>query len=227
MSITEETLTRAAAAAAVAGGLLFIAVQINHPPVDLALVTTGEWVVRQSMKVAFTVLALIGITGMYLHQVKKSGVLGLIGYLVLGAGFVTMFSMELVGLVVMPAIAGSAPGYVSDVLAVATNGTATGSIGAMAQLNLIGGVGYLAGGLIFGIAMFRANVLARWASILLAVATPLSLAIPLLPWINQRLFAIPTGLALIALGYSLWRESRGGASTSAVADVPLATSVGQ
>ena len=49
MSITEETLTRAAAAAAVAGGLLFIAVQINHPPVDLALVTTGEWVVRQSM----------------------------------------------------------------------------------------------------------------------------------------------------------------------------------
>lgn len=227
MSITEETLTRAAAAAAVAGGLLFIAVQINHPPVDLALVTTGEWVVRQSMKVAFTVLALIGITGMYLHQVKKSGVLGLIGYLVLGAGFLTMFSMELVGLVVMPAIAGSAPGYVSDVLAVATNGTATGSIGAMAQLNLIGGVGYLAGGLIFGIAMFRANVLARWASILLAVATPLSLAIPLLPWINQRLFAIPTGLALIALGYSLWRESRSGASTSAVDDVPLAASVSQ
>ncbi|PFG16258.1 hypothetical protein ATK74_0792 [Propionicimonas paludicola] len=227
MSITEETLTRLAAAAAVAGGLLFIAVQINHPPVDLALVTTGEWVIRQSMKVAFTVLALIGITGMYLRQVTKSGILGLIGYLILAAGFLTMFALETVGLVVMPAIAGSAPGYVGDVLAVATNGTAVGDIGAMTQLNLIGGIGYLAGGLVFGIAMFRANVLARWASILLAVATPLSLAIPVLPWINQRLFAIPTGLALIALGYSLWRESRNPASVAAVAEVPLSDRVGQ
>jgi len=227
MSITGKTLTQAAAVAAVVAGLLFIGVQINHPPVDLALVTTGEWVIRQSMKVTFAVLALIGITGMYLTQVKKSGILGLVGYLILGAGFMTMFAIEVAGLVVMPAIAGSAPGYVSDVLAVATNGTAMGNIGMMTQLSMVGAVGYLAGGLIFGIAMFRANVLARWASILLAVATPLSLAIPLLPWINQRLFAIPTGLALIALGYSLWRESRSRASVSAVDDVPLAASVSQ
>ena len=90
-----------AAAAAVAGGLLFIAVQINHPPVDLALVTTGEWVVRQSMKVAFTVLALIGITGMYLRQVTKSGSSGADRLLlILGAGFLTMFALEAVGLVV-------------------------------------------------------------------------------------------------------------------------------
>ena len=40
------------------------------------------------------------------------------------------------------------------------------------------------------------------------MATPLSLAIPLLPWINQRLFAVPTGVALVALGYSLWRQQR-------------------
>lgn len=227
MSITGKTLTRAAGVAAVVAGLLFIGVQINHPPVDLALVTTGEWVIRQSMKVVFAVLALVGITGMYLIQVKKSGVLGLIGYLVLGAGFLTMFALEVAGLVVMPAIAGSAPGYVSDVLAVATNGTAVGDIGMMTELSLVGGIGYLAGGLVFGIAMFRANVLARWASILLAVATPLSLAIPVLPWVNQRLFAIPTGLALIALGYSLWRESRSLASVAAVASVPLTAAVGQ
>ena len=32
MSITPTTLTRAAAVAAVAAGLIFIGVQINHPP---------------------------------------------------------------------------------------------------------------------------------------------------------------------------------------------------
>jgi hypothetical protein len=158
------------------------------------------------MKTCFSVLALIGITGMYLPQVRRTGVLGLLGYLVLGAAFLLMLTVEVAGLAIMPAIAHSAPGYVSDVLAVATNGQPVGDIGMLKTINLLGGVTYMAGGLLFGIAMFRANVLARWAAILLAVATPLSLAIPLLPWINQRLFAVPTGVALIGLGYSLWRQ---------------------
>jgi len=78
----------------------------------------------------------------------------------------------------------------------------------MATVSLVGGLTYMAGGLVFGIALFRANVLARWASGLLAVATVLSMAIPFLPWVNPRLFAIPTGVALVGLGYSLWRRQR-------------------
>jgi hypothetical protein len=70
------------------------------------------------------------------------------------------------------------------------------------------GLGYLGGGLLFGIALFRANVLARWAAALLAVAGLASAAIPLLPQINQRVFALPNGVALVGLGYSLWRDQR-------------------
>ena len=209
MSLTTTSLTRAAGLSAVAGGLLFIAVQINHPTVDLAFATTSEYLVRQSMKIAMAVLTLTGIAGMYLSQVRKNGVLGLIGYLTLGFGFLAMLTVEVAGLVVMPAIAGSSPGYVSSVLAVATGGTAAQNIGLLAPLNTLVGLGYMAGGLLFGIALFRAKVLSRWGSILLAVATPLSIAIPLLPMVNQRLFAVPTGLAMIVLGWSLWRTSRG------------------
>ncbi len=218
MSLTTTSLTRAAGLCAVAGGLLFIAVQINHPPVDLAFVTTTEYLVRQSMKIAMAVLTLTGIAGMFLSQVRKNGVLGLLGYLILGFGFLTMLTVEVAGLVIMPAIASSSPGYVSSVLAVATGGTATQDIGLLAPLNTLVGLGYMAGGLVFGIALFRAKVLTRWGSILLAVATPLSAAIPLLPMINQRLFAVPTGLAMISLGWSLWRTSRG-----RTAAVPQAT----
>ena len=32
------------------------------------------------------VLALVGITGMYLHQHRKAGVLGLVGYVVFAVG---------------------------------------------------------------------------------------------------------------------------------------------
>ena len=208
MTITTTHLTRAAGLSAIAAGLLFAAVQLNHPALTIDFVTTTEYAVRQGMKVAFTVLALIGITGMYLSQVRKAGVLGLVGYLVLGACFLTMMTIEVTALVVLPALTQTAPGYVSDVIAVALGGAAVGDIGLMAGLNSVAGVLYMAGGLLFGIALFRAKVLARWASVLLAVGTPLTLAIPLLPGVNQRLFALPLAVALVGLGYSLWRQHR-------------------
>ena len=43
MTITTTTLTRAAGLAAVAGGLLFIAVQIKHPHLDATFTTTTEY----------------------------------------------------------------------------------------------------------------------------------------------------------------------------------------
>ena len=209
MTITTTTLTRAAGAAAVVGGLLYIGVQINHPHLDVAFITTTEWKLRQTMKIFFAALSLAGITGMYLRQVERTGVLGLIGYAVLALGFVSMVSIEVVGAVVLPAIAHSSPDYISDVLAVAVpGGHAVGEIGLMGPLTQLAGISYLAGGLLFGIALFRANVLARWAAALLALGALATLAIPLVPQVNFRLFAIPTGVALVGLGYSLWREQR-------------------
>jgi hypothetical protein len=208
MTITTPKLTRAAGLSAVVAGLLFIAVQVKHPHLDLALVTTTEWKIRQSMKVLMAALSLVGITGMYLRQVRQAGVLGLLGYVLFSVGYLVMLSVEVIALCVLPSIARSAPGYVNDILTVATGGAATGDIGLMQTLTLTAGIGYMAGGLAFGIALFRAGVLARWAAALLAVGTLATIAIPALPQINQRLFAIPTGVALVGLGYSLWREQR-------------------
>lgn len=208
MTITTTTLTRASGLCAVAAGLLFIGVQIGHPDLNAELVTTTEWTVRQSVKVLMAVLSLIGITGMYLRQVRPAGLLGLLGYLLFGAGYLIMLSVEMIGLVVLPALARSEPAYVNDILAVATGGHAVGDIGLMLPLNLAAAATYLGGGLIFGIALFRADVLVRWAAALLAVGALATAAIPLLPQLNQRLFAIPTAVALIGLGYSLWRSAR-------------------
>jgi hypothetical protein len=208
MPITTTTLTRAAGLSAVAGGALFLAVQINHPHLDATFATTTEFAVRQSMKVAFATLSLVGITGMYLRQVRQAKVLGLVGYLLLGFAFLAMLSVEVMGLVALPVVAHTAPAYVNDVLAVANGGTATGDVGAFALLNTVAGMSLVAGGLLFGIALFRAHVLARWAAALLAVSVVATLAIHVLPQVNERLFAVPIGVALIGLGFSLWREQR-------------------
>jgi hypothetical protein len=218
MTITTTTLTRAAGVAAVVGGLLYIGVQINHPHLDLDFISTTEWKVRQTMKMLFAVFSLAGITGMYLRQVTRSGILGLIGYLVLATGFLVMLSTEIIGAVVIPSIAATSPGYVTDVLAVAVpGGKAVGDLGLFQQLSMIQGVCYLAGGFLFGIAMFRARVLARWAAALLSLGAVATVAISLLPDVNFRLFAIPTGVALVGLGYSLWRDQRTSVAGSPVA----------
>jgi hypothetical protein len=206
MTITTTTLTKASAVAAAVGGLLFIAVQVKHPSLDVAFATTTEWEVRETMKVLFGGLSLVGITGMYLRQVKQIGVLGLLAYLLFSVGFLALMGVEVVGAVVLPSIAHSAPGYVTDVLSVATGGHAAGDVGLMQLLNAVMAIGFLGGGLLFGIALFRANVLARWAAALLAVASVATAARAVVPQLNERLFAIPLGIALIGLGYSLWRD---------------------
>ena len=67
---------------------------------------------------------------------------------------------------------------------------------------------YILGGLLFGIATFRAGILPRWAGALLAVWTVLAPIAALLPNASQPKIAIPMGVALAWLGYALWSEKR-------------------
>lgn len=210
-------LTRAAGAATVLAGGIYVAVQVNHPPLEVATVETTEWVVRSCAKAVMAALALAGITGMYLRQRRRAGVLGMVGYLVFAVGYLLMFSVEVIAAAVLPALAGSDPGYVDAVLDSAAGGTPGADIGGMQVLLNAGGVGYMVGGLVFGIALFRARVLARWAAALLAVGTAGTAALAVLPESFNRPFAVPVGIALIGLGASLWRNNR---DDSPFVDIP-------
>ena len=228
MTITPTTLIRAAGAAAVVAGLIFIGVQINHPHADVSNVTTTEWAVRGSLKLLMAALVLAGITGMYLRQVKQIGVLGLLGYVVFSLGYILIFATTLVSAYVLPSLADTDPGYVNDFSAAATGGTAQGDIGLLGTVLQVQGIAYLAGGLLFGIALFRARVLARWAALLLAFAGLVSAALNVMPDAFYRFLAFPNGIAMIALGYSLWRSTRTDTTTlpTPVEDPRVATTAG-
>jgi hypothetical protein len=206
MNITPASLTRAAAAAAAVAGGIFIAVQIKHPPMVAASAETTQWAVRNAAKAVMAALALAGITGMYLRRFRRTGLLGLAGYLIFAAGYLAMFSVEIIAVAVLPSLTGSEPAYVNDVIVAADGGTPAGDIGAMQTVLNLAGIGYLAGGLLFGVALFRARVLARWAAALLAAGTVGTAALAVLPESFNRPFAVPVGVALIGLGVSLWRH---------------------
>ena len=122
MTITHGFLLRAASVAAAVAGLIFIGVQINHPYLDATSITTTDVIIRNSLKMLMAALALAGITGVYLRQVTKIGVLGLIGYVVFARGYLSMLGQEFVAALVLPSIAHSSTAYVNDVIAIANNG---------------------------------------------------------------------------------------------------------
>src|SRR4051812_20943572 len=129
MNITPAALGRLAGIAGILAGLTFIGVQIGHPPLDVTSVDTAEWVVRNTAKVLFAALALTAVTGMYLHQAKKLGVLGLLAYVLLGIGYLLIISTGVIAAYVLPSLAQTDPGYVDGVLAAASGGTAADDIG--------------------------------------------------------------------------------------------------
>ncbi|MET0766789.1 MAG: hypothetical protein ABWY50_04020 [Aeromicrobium sp.] len=212
MDITPHSLSRAAALCAAGAGTLFIAVQINHPPLDLDLVGTTEFLVRQTAKILMTVLALVGLAGVYLSQTRRMGLLGLAGYLIFSAGYLAMFAVEALAAFALPTLEATSPGFVQDVLTAAIGGKPEGDIGGMQLLLNLSGIGYMLGGLLFGIALYRAGVVARWASALLAVATASTLALAVLPEAFNRPFAVPTGIALIGVGWTSWKAQRASSS---------------
>jgi hypothetical protein len=220
MNVTAISLTRAASAAAAGAGAIFIAVQIGHPSFDSFTTETTQWVARSWAKSLMAALALAGITGMYLRQYRKAGLLGLVGYLVFAVGYLAMFSVEVIAAVVLPNLVDSEPGFVNDVVAAAAGGAPKGDIGGLQTLLNLTGAGYILGGLVFGVALFRTRVLARWAAALLAVSTVATAALAVLPDSFDRPFAVPEGIALIALGVSLWRNPRDSHDTA-----PATTSV--
>ncbi len=221
MTVSATRLTRAAGICAALAGLIFIAVQIKHPPMDVHTVTTTDWFVRSTAKAVMAALALIGITGLYLSQRRQMGVLGRVGYLVFGAGYVLMLSTEIIAAFVLPGLAHSSPVYVNNVVVAAFGGHPTSSIGGMQTLFDLSGLTYMVGGLLFGIALYRARVLARWAAALLAVGTSATVALAVLPQSFNRPFAVPCGVALIGLGISLWRDQRNTMPEAAVATAPI------
>jgi hypothetical protein len=208
MNVTATGLSRASAAAAAAAGAIFIAVQIGHPGFDQYTTETTQWVARCSAKSVMAALALAGITGIYLRQYRKAGLLGLLGYLGFAAGYLLMFSSEVIAVFVLPQLVHTQPGFVNDAVVASGGGHPIGDIGGLQTLFNLAGAGYLVGGLVFGTALFRTGVLARWAAALLAVSTVGTAALAVLPAGFDRPMAVPEGVALIALGVSLWRNPR-------------------
>jgi hypothetical protein len=109
---------------------------------------------------------------------------------------------------ILPRLASTNPAFVESWMGMLTGPAGKFDLAALPPLWTLTGPIYMLGGLLFGLATFRAGILPRWAGALLAAGTLLAPVAALLPNASQPKIAIPVGLALAWLGYALWSEPR-------------------
>jgi hypothetical protein len=221
MKVTASGLIRGAGIAAMAAGIIFAGIQPIHPADTLSSVSTTAWAIITPLKTVMCLLFLIGLTGIYARQVEKAGWIGLAGFLLFSLSWAVNLAYIFAEAFILPPLAATAPKFVDDFLygVITGNATETG-LGALPIIyGLSGFVGYMLGGVLFGIALFRAGVLSRWPAGLLAVAAALTPLAALLPHEIQRLAGMPVGIAVAWLGYALLSERRGQASEPALGRV--------
>jgi len=218
MKITTSILFRWAGLSAMTAGIIFAGIQPIHPADMLASVTTSAWSIIMPLKTVMCLLFLAGITGIYTKQVKETGWLGLVGFLVLSLCWALELAFIFAETFIVPLLVTAAPTFVDGFFGIFNGHPVDTYLGALPALYALTGVLYMLGGLLFGIATFRAGIFPRWAAGLLAVVSILTPAAALLPHETQRLAAMPVGLAIAWLGYALWTQ-RQAKTTEHLADI--------
>ena len=203
-----RNLIRWTGLAAMAAGIIFAAIQPIHPLDVLASVTTPRWVIIQSLKTAMCPFGLVGMAGLYARQAIEAGRLGLAGYVLFSLFYALTVGFTFAEAFILPVLATEAPTFVSGFLGIISNDPSEINLGALPTLYMVGSVMYVLGGLVFGIATFRAGILPRWAAGLMAAGALAPFVLAQLPHPLDRTFAVPMGVALAGLGYALWSERR-------------------
>jgi hypothetical protein len=203
---THARLIRLGGLSAVFAGLCYVIVGVLHPENAPASVTTGAWAFVHVIACVMCIFGVFGMTGLYARQAEKSGWLGLAGYVLLSLWLMIVLGYTFIEAFVLPHSALATPAFVDSWMGMLNSTAITVDLGILPTLWTLAAPIYLLGGVMFGIATFRARVLPRAAGVLLAIGTALTPVAAFLPLAAQPKIAIPVGLALVWLGYAVLTE---------------------
>lgn len=215
MTITTSKVIRWAGLAALVAGINYMFVGMLHPQNIFSSATTTNWVVAHIFAIATTFFGLYGMTGLYVRQAEKTSWLGLVGFVMFSLWLAIVMCFSFVEAFILPQLATMTPMYVEGFMGIFTSTASKIDFGILPTLWTLSGPLYMFGGLLFGIATFRAGILSRWAGVLFAIGTILAPAAAMLPADYESIVTMPVGLGLAWLGYALWSEHRVQASETA------------
>jgi hypothetical protein len=207
-------LYRLSGAALLLGGTLGAAGQLFHPADPMGPAMLPQYVQASQplhLILYFAVmLILVGLPGVYARQSGKTGLLGLVGFLLLFFGLpLTDLIHSVVNFTILPTLVAQAPDQAMPVMMAAIE-EPTWAILQMLGFPLLG-----LGVIVFGIATIRARVFPRWTGwLLLAVPVVgiISKFLPVPPEVGTSFDGVLFYLALVGFGYALIMVDRRAAS---------------
>ncbi|MBX9976409.1 hypothetical protein [Cytobacillus firmus] len=206
--IMGKSLMRWIGLLAILAGIIYICIQFIHPEDHISSVSTSLWVVIACTTSIMSLFSLIGITGIYTRQVVEAGLTGLIGFILFSLFWLISMIFSFNEAFVLPLLTTEAPKFVEGIVGIFGGTTSKVNLGIFPLLAPIAAILYALGGLLFGIATFRARIFPRMSGALLSFAAVVTFAAAVIPHPFDRILAVPMGLALIWLGYVLWSEGR-------------------
>jgi len=203
--MSPTTLNRLSGLALILAFALSLTGGLLHPVLDHqshSVTTIGQPIFPLAHLLIFVggALLLVGLPAVYARIAERTGILGLIGfalYFLANATFIQFFTGY--EIFVAPTLAADpTTHHLADMQGALT------SAPAFAALQGIGGIVYMLGLLLLGIAVARSRTLPRWSGVLMAIA-PLLLLLPIpdVPVLTGVIIELPRGLAVAAMGYTL------------------------
>lgn len=190
------------AAAIIAGGI-YLAIQLLHPSDTLGSVTMPMWVIVHVLSMVMDLAAIIALTGIYAVHAHKFKIFGFIGYMLFSLFFGLSLAFHFLEAFVFPVLATSAPEFINGVQGLVTGAASEVNLGVIPILYAIAGLSYLLGGFLLGLSIFRAKILPCSAGLLLTIGALVTLLGAIIPHPLDRVMAIPVGLALVWVGWSM------------------------
>ena len=208
MKPSNDTLLRLAGLAALLAGICYVLVGLFHPANVAASVTTTRWQIVHVLACAMCFFGLLGMAGLYARQAVKTGWVGLAGYLLLSLWLTLVMGFSFVEAFILPHLASAVPAFIQSWMGMLVGPAGPFDLGILPTIWTSTAPMLIGGGLLFGIATFRAGILPRWAGALLALSVLLAPVAVLLPNASQPKIALPFGVALAWLGFALLAERR-------------------
>jgi len=198
--------TRQAGLATIAAAALILVSQMSQVIFPLIL-PESFWIATQTLRMGLAFAAmfalLVALTGLHARQSAKTGMLGLVGYLIASLGTMLVAGNWWYEAFIGPVLRQQAP----ELLATAISGSIL--IGAA-----LTAATFAAGWATFGVASFRAGVFPRRAAVLMTIAGVAGILAQISP------FQIPLALAVGWIGLSIIR-SDGRETQAAASRVPV------
>lgn len=199
--MSDRALYRWAAAALVLSAITVTAGRILHPSSDAAGLSSPLWGPSHILWLTGLLTGMIGLTGLYLRQRREVAVLGFVGAAAAWMGMALLSGAMYFEAIIEPGLVRLSPELAEPMAQLSGEEIRSFLIAFFVAVGLFGG-----GFLLFGIAMYKAAVMPKWAVVLFVTGSVVGGPQGFLPVAVATLAFLTMGVGLAGLGVALWAD---------------------